>query len=189
MKKKSANSSTSLRRPFSLRERVLLVLAVWIVALLVTAMLAKQYRASTELLQKTRLTASEQQGILDLESAIREKREAHIKRLESARALHGATLQDLLGKLASQVGLRPESMRASDEAKDGIQILNVKLRFIAASMERLLLFEDKLRQQKIPLTVTSVRVEAHPQVGLNANYDIATYCLLEAGQGKPAKTR
>ena len=152
-------------------------------------MLVRQYHASTVLLAKARATALEQQGVLGLEDAIREKREAHIKRLESARSLHGATLQELLSKLATQASLSPESMRSSDETKDGIQILTVKLRFVAAPMERLLVFEDRLRQQKIPLTVTSVRVQANAGIGLDVNYDIATYRLLEDSQRKSARMR
>ena len=80
-------------------------------------------------------------------------------------------------------------MRSSDETKDGIQILTVKLRFVAAPMERLLVFEDRLRQQKIPLTVTSVRVQANAGIGLDVNYDIATYRLLEDSQRKSARMR
>ncbi|MDR2863389.1 MAG: hypothetical protein LBV54_05910 [Puniceicoccales bacterium] len=171
------SNSTAGRRPFTVRERAMAVALLWVVALLLALVLFKQYRTTLGELETVRETATVQAAVFKEKGDITERLNAHIHRFEYAQSLQGQTLQGLIDRLARESGLQPESVQPRNETKGEFQILSVRLILREVPMERLLVFDDRLHSQRIPLAVTSVKLDSGARDTLNVTYDIATYRL------------
>ncbi|MDR2844605.1 MAG: hypothetical protein LBV28_00740 [Puniceicoccales bacterium] len=170
------------KRTLTLRERTLAAAFLWVIALATVFVLSKQYRAARAQLATINADAATQEIVLEEKDNIATRLNAHVKRLESAQSLQGTDLQGLVERLARDSRINPESVQPTNskaKTKDRIQIIAVRLTMNEVSMDRLLVFDDHLRAQPIPLAVTSVRLDVGQRDGLRAVYDIATYRLRE----------
>ncbi|MDR2982648.1 MAG: hypothetical protein LBV12_10430 [Puniceicoccales bacterium] len=177
--KKNSNKPARTRRSFTLRERALFAAFVWAIVIIAAGFIFKQYRAAKQQEQELATKAQEQDLVLNEKESVEERLAAHISRMESAETLVGSTLQGLIDSLARQSNLIPEAVTPKTENKSGIEILSVRLTFRDATMERLLVFDDKVRSQRVPLSITRIRLDAGRNDTLNVAYDVATYHLRE----------
>ncbi|MDR1817284.1 MAG: hypothetical protein LBR07_03720 [Puniceicoccales bacterium] len=180
------------RRGIQVRELALLAVLLWAGAILFAQFKVfkplKETRAALAIEQKN---IEAQQPVLDEAPEINERLAAHIKRLKSTQSLKsGASLQGLVDEIARQVKLVPAELsevpagKKRAENKSGVQIFTVRLTFRDATLDKLLAFDDRLREQTIPLTVTSVKVTAMPPQrsrvgGVEVNYTISTHRIAD----------
>jgi hypothetical protein len=176
----------------SLRERGLLVGALWLFALVGAFVLFRQYSAANTSLKAVQATIREQQFTLDSKEEINAQLDAHKQRLAAGKTLHGTNLQTLVSSLAGQARLTPEFAQPNTAHKNGIQTTTLRVTFrdvSGTSLDKLLRFDDllRLRAQKLPIVVALVTLTATPREGISAIYDIQTYCVSEkpAARAKP----
>ncbi|MDR0536068.1 MAG: hypothetical protein LBG65_06970 [Puniceicoccales bacterium] len=162
-------------RPLNLRERRLLALAAWVLAIFASIGLAQKFMANGREIREIRETIAGQQPTLDTLAAVSERLDAHARRMASTKDLDLTELQTLVDGFARSIRLVPETVTPKSETKGSIQILTVRLVFRNATMDRLLLLEDKLRGAGIPLTVTTTRLDASRDGTVTASCSIATY--------------
>lgn len=190
MHPRKSSRNTSFRRPLTLRERNLLAITLWVLALLGAVALFKQYVAASHQLTLTRATIEGQQHVLDSKDDTATRLDAHLHRIEAAQVATPSEFQTLIETTAREIRLVPDSVPApKTETKNGVQILTLHLVFRNATMDRLLLFEDRLRNAKIPLSVTNTLIDAGRDAALNATFDIATYRLDPKGAKDAPKPR
>ncbi len=178
--KKPKNNSAGMRlnlKSFSVRELALAGITLWVAAILTGLFAFKEFRALREKSDDLEKQCALQDITLEIRETVEARLAEHVKRLESAESLEGSTLQGLVDTLARASMLRAENITPKTENKGAFQILSVKMSFRDAPMDRLLVFDDRLRTQKIPLAITGIRIEVGNRDSLNVTYDIATYHL------------
>jgi hypothetical protein len=176
--KKPAISTLSFRRALTIRERFLLALLLIGVGFTALILFFKDYHAAGANLALLHAKAEMRQLELEKKDDITARLAGHIERMKSVESLQLATLQEVVERNARQARLIPNTIVPSNKTDNGIQVLSVRLTFTDATMERLLLFEDRLRAQKIPLSLVSAVLDPTPRDGeLRASYEIAVHRL------------
>ncbi|MDR3227947.1 MAG: hypothetical protein LBT53_00820 [Puniceicoccales bacterium] len=193
-KPKTNPAKTSL---ISLRERVLLVAALWVVALIAGSAIFRNYREASTRLAAARQVIASQQHVIDTQAETDKDLEEHKKRLGESDLSLGIGFQTLVESFAVPVGLVPNFDFAKPRAddKNGIKTTTIRVSFADASgsslyLKRLLNFEDRLREQskKMPLVVASARVKVlSPRGDMRTTYDIQTYSVSK--KNTPTKTK
>ncbi|MDR2429384.1 MAG: hypothetical protein LBD14_00505 [Puniceicoccales bacterium] len=181
MTKKHNHATNTARRGVTLRERVLLATLLWILALAALTLILKQHKNARAQNAANLGTAAIQDVILNQKDDITNRLARHVERLKSAQSLQGVTFQGLIEKIAAEARINTDSVQSTSKNQNNLQVLTVKLTLRNIPMDRLLVFDDRLRSQTLPITITSLRIDAPEggRDGLTAIYEISTCRLLD----------
>ncbi|MDR1498193.1 MAG: hypothetical protein LBS59_07285 [Puniceicoccales bacterium] len=188
MKKIAFLTSLARQRSITTRERLLLAFVLITAAIITLSLSIKNYRAANTSLSLLHTKIASRQKELAGKTAIEARLSAHTKRLEPAAALHPSSFQEIIERAARQARLLPSSVLPSNKTENGIQTISLRLTFAETTMERLLVFEDLLRAQKIPLTTLSSRIEPTIRDGeIRVTCEIAIHRLDTTKNDSPAR--
>lgn len=176
-----ATTTSTGKRPVTVRERVLIAALLWMLALAAATFIFKQYKAALTQNAANLGTTAIQDAVLNQRNDITSRLASHVERLKSTQSLQGVTFQGLVEKIAAESRINADTVQSSSKNQNNLQVLTVKLTLRNIPMDRLLVFDDRLRNQPLPITITSLRIDAPEgtREGLTAIYEIATYRFLD----------
>jgi hypothetical protein len=175
----------------SVRERGLIAIALWVIALIAVIFIWKQFAEANRTLKLDKVTIADHKFALERRDEITKDLAAHKERLDPSKTLSSANLQTMVSLFASQARLTPSFGSPRVEHKSGIQTTTLRVTFYevaGTTIDKLLRFDDLLRAraQKIPIVLSYVSIQAgqRDNIGLTAVFDIQTYCINEKSTKK-----